>query len=921
MIYNCKNTTFLIFASLLMLLTNALVAQTKVIKDNNNLLLTKIKDTVPLKNNTKIVIDKNSPTTDTGKAEVTYVDTVSIAFSKDSIEAPIDREAIDSAVFYPKQKLFLLYGKAKTNYDDNNIDADFIRLDQERQTLFARGKIDTTGLLIDEQLSLKTKDQNLTADSILYNTKTGQALTHNSRTTSDEMYIQTEKAKLLADKKSFYGYNNTFSTCNYDVPHFCFHTKRIKVVAGDLAVSGFANPEFEGVPMPIGIPFGIFPMKRGKKGGVLPPQFTTNEELGVGLEGLGYYFTFKKDGVQNQFWDLILRTNIYSYGSWNAIITPSYRKRYKYNGAFNLNIQNIKRNFKGDADYFKDNSFNISWSHTADTRARPGVSFSANVNAGKSGFNRNNPNNFNRNISNQMSSSISWAKTWQTKLFGEENTFNLTTSANHSQNTINNTINLNLPDVQFSLQTFYPFANSKRVGTQKWYEKIGVGYNGNLRSQMAFFDNEPLKEIIRTLKDTFQWGATHNIPISLSLPSLGPVQASPSVSYEERTYGQKIFRDWNPVTKKVDTVIEKGIYQARQMSFGFNLATALYGTYNFKTKNDLKARHVIRPTVGIGYTPNMNRRYTKKLQIDSTGANQIVSNFDGNIYSPFITQQFGGINFGIDQNLEIKTKDPKDSTDAGIKRTRIIDGFSMGGSYNLLADSFALSSISINMRSTLANGKLNITAGATLNPYQINSVGRDITKYAWQGQKFGMRSFGRITNANLALSTQFSGGDKTKKADNAKTKNNPNNEFRGSQETGDMTMDEQMRMNDYINSNPAEFVDFNIPWDVNLSAALSVFNVLQSNYTFKKDVTASVNFSGNFSLTSKWKCGANGFYDVKFGKLQQVQMFITREMHCWQLAINVTPIGVYRSFNITLNPKAGILRDLRINRTRFFYGE
>jgi len=41
-------------------------------------------------------------------------------------------------------------------------------------------------------------------------------------------------------------------------------------------------------------------------------------------------------------------------------------------------------------------------------------------------------------------------------------------------------------------------------------------------------------------------------------------------------------------------------------------------------------------------------------------------------------------------------------------------------------------------------------------------------------------------------------------------------------------------------------------------------------------------------------------------------------MHCWQLSINVTPIGMYRSFSITVNPKSGILRDLKINRSRTF---
>ena len=64
--------------------------------------------------------------------------------------------------------------------------------------------------------------------------------------------------------------------------------------------------------------------------------------------------------------------------------------------------------------------------------------------------------------------------------------------------------------------------------------------------------------------------------------------------------------------------------------------------------------------------------------------------------------------------------------------------------------------------------------------------------------------------------------------------------------------------------------------------------------------------------------GATGYYDFSTAKLQSFSMFISREMHCWQMSINVTPIGLYRSFNITLNPKSGILRDLRINRSRSF---
>jgi hypothetical protein len=62
----------------------------------------------------------------------------------------------------------------------------------------------------------------------------------------------------------------------------------------------------------------------------------------------------------------------------------------------------------------------------------------------------------------------------------------------------------------------------------------------------------------------------------------------------------------------------------------------------------------------------------------------------------------------------------------------------------------------------------------------------------------------------------------------------------------------------------------------------------------------------------------NGYYDFDSRKLQTFQMTISREMHCWQMAISATPVGLYRYFNITISPKSSVLQDLRINRTRYF---
>jgi hypothetical protein len=131
---------------------------------------------------------------------------------------------------------------------------------------------------------------------------------------------------------------------------------------------------------------------------------------------------------------------------------------------------------------------------------------------------------------------------------------------------------------------------------------------------------------------------------------------------------------------------------------------------------------------------------------------------------------------------------------------------------------------------------------------------------------------------------------------------------------------DQQRLLDYARQNPNEFVDFNIPWQVTLSYSLNFYQRLRPDYSgYDKEFSSNLNFSGSFNLTPKWNFSVNGYYDIDTKDLQTFTMSIAREMHCWQMSINVTPIGLYRFFNISISPKASVLQDLRINRTRSFY--
>lgn len=824
---------------------------------------------------------------------VQSIDTLNVKLSKDTLSAPVTYSAEDSGVLIIPTKQFILYGKANAKYTDVEISAATISLDQDKQMVTAYGSTDTTGNPLNKP-KLVQGDMQSSEDSIFFNTRTKKGLTKNTYLQQGEMYVYANTIKKINDNTIF-AWRGRFTTCNLDTPHFAFRTRKMKMISSKIAVTGPTSPEFEGVPVPIGIPFGIFPLNRGRHSGFLPPQFASNDQYGLGLEGLGFY------KVLSDNFDVTARGNIYSYGGWNLNLSSRYLKRYKYNGSFNLGIQNTKILNSGGyskEEFTKSKTFMINWSHTRDSKARPGSTLSANVNAGSTQYNRFVSNNSLQNYQNSLSSSIAYSKDWNGK-------YNLTVSANHSQNSVSRIYNLNLPTASFNVMTIYPFQRKEAVGTPKWYEKLGLGYTGNFINQVAFYDST---FSFRKLLDTAQYGATHVIPITLSLPQMGAIQLAPSISYEERWYGQKILRNWNDSTKKVDTSISRGLYAARQMQFGMSASTRIFGTFQFGKTGKIQAiRHEIRPSISFNYRPDMQRKYFYNLKTDSSGTIRRVSQFEGGVIGAFGEGRFGGIGFGLDNTLEMKVRDPKDTSEGGTRKIRILDGFGFNGSYNLVpspTDSFPLSNISMYVRSTLFD-KINITGQASLDPYQIDSRGVRHPRLYLADNKF---KFGRITNGSVAISTSLQSKSKDGKTDKERM---PEDDY--------MTPDEQERQLEYVRSNPAEFTDFNIPWSLQLSYSLSFSNQIGSNYKLQSHVYSNISVNGDFSLTPKWKIGGNTYFDFTTRKIQTLTMFITREMHCWQMAINITPVGLYRSFNITINPKSGILRDLKINRSRFFY--
>jgi lipopolysaccharide assembly outer membrane protein LptD (OstA) len=858
-----------------------------------------IRDTIPKKNisplKDTVIIDSAMLDTlpfhsDSARLQV---DTIHAPYSKDSLDAPISYSAQDSVVLDVPTKNITLYNKANTKFKDIDLDAYNIRMDQANSLLLATYARDTSGAMIGRP-KMTQAETKMESDSMVFNMKTKKGITINTFTQSGEMYVMGEKMKKISTN-DYYAFRGRFTTCNLDTPHFAFRTNKMKLINKQMAITGPVHPEFEGVPIPIYIPFGYFPISQGRHSGFLAPTFDVSSQYGLGLQGLGYY------KVLNDNFDVAFRANIYSYGGYNLYLTPEYRVRYRYSGRVNFIYQNTRvLNNSGKDAYTTTKTYNFQWAHNVDSKAHPGQNFSANVNLMSAKFNNAVTTNPTAVYNNQVSSSIAYSKTF------EDGKYNLTVNANHNQDNISGLVNINAPSIGFTAITIYPFTTKDYVGIPKWYQKLGIGLNSNISGATSFYDS--ISSFSHAL-DTFKWGAQNNVPITLALPQLGFLQITPGVSFQNRIFNTKYDYAWDTTKLKLDTTSEKGVYFANNVAFSLSLSTAIFGTFQHFGKNSkiLGIRHTVRPTISFSYSPDLSKSYyTPSIQYTKEGNFQSFNRFNGNIYSSFSQGTFGGLSFGIDNNIEMKVRSKTDTSVGANEKVKLIDGFGFNGSYNYLADSFKLSPIYFYLRSTLFKN-VNISATTTLNPYQHDSLGININKYAWEGNGF---SLGRIIGGNISISTSF----KSKPIDPKKSEQN--------QRTVDnqmpMTIDEEQAELAYIRSNPAEFVDFNIAWSINVSFAYSFTNTFVLN-KYVTQTNSSLILNGDFNLTEKWKVGFNCYYDVKNLVMNNLTTFLSRDMHCWQLSINVTPVGYYRSFNITISPKSGILRDLHINRSRTFY--
>lgn len=808
--------------------------------------------------------------------------------SKDALTHTVTYQCTDSIYFDFTKQIAVFFKDSKTQYDDMNLDADYIEIDFKNTELHASGIATEEGEIMGSPV-FKQGDGIYRAQEIKYNYNTKKGKISKVITTEGEGFIHGEKVKKVDEVTSFIAHGQ-YTTCDLDCPHYQIKFNKAKAIQNDKIVTGVAYLSFGDIPTFLAIPFGYFPIQKGRASGLVMPTFGVSQVRGFYLENLGYYF-----GINNNF-DLTLLADIYTRGNWALKGKTNYVYRYKFRGDAFVSFARSYEGEKGTPMYSTGNDFRIAWNHVQDPKSNPYYKFSARINLISKSYTKNFITSVDDYLSNQYNSSINFSTNIKSLFF-------LDITGSYTQNTQTQMVSLSLPDINMSLNTLYPFRKKGRAGKPKWYENISIKWSSQFSNRVNGVDSTFLQK--ETL-DQMEMGIRHSIPISIPLKIAKLINWNSSINIQEKWYLQSTEK-----TFSVDTVgdylsgqiqdhMKRGFFMLHDIYAQTSLNTKIYVLYGFQ-RGYLKAvRHVLSPDLSFTYRPNLSGNTYGRYYNTIRGTYEEYSHFSGAIFGGVSSQTQAISRFSISNNIEIKVASRKDSI-TGMKKITLIENLTLSAGYDFAADSLQWSTLDISGRSKFTQF-LDLTYSFRFDPYITDAYGRRLNQTEWKVNKkpFRFSSSQVQIGLNWRLNNDFFKGKSTGESQN---------QLQGGP---DLFLENSLGIQSVS-------ADFSSPWNLTINYSFN-FNVYE-NYLYlitdsvphyKRDIIQTLNLMGDFNVSKKWKVGFTTGYDFKNRQMSYTSFDVYRDLHCWEMRFNWIPFGYRRGWSLTINVKASVLKDLKI---------
>ena len=849
------------------------------------------------------------------------------AMPKEAIDARITYTSQDSMVITANGVAYM-YGDGELKYKSMGLTAEYIRVSMDSSTLFAKGVLDT---IMNEWVGkpvFSEGQDSYNTEEITYNLKTQKGLIRNAITEQGEGYIVADKTKKVEDNVLMMG-GGKYTTCDqHDHPHFYLQMTKAKVKPGDNIATGPAYLVVGDVPLPLAIPFGFFPFTNQYSSGLIMPNFGDDYSRGLYLQGLGYYFAI------NDYFDLMVKGDIYTRGTWAVSAQSKYVKRYKFRGNIGISYRWDVTGEKDMPDYNVAKNLSVQWSHSQDAKANPYSNFSASVNFKTAGYNRSNINsyyNVQANAENTTSSSISYTQRFP------DSPWNISMSMNLTQRTKDSTLSVTLPNLSVNMSRIYPFKRKVRVGKERWYEKISLQYSGSFSNSITCKEKDFLKSnFVKDWDNRFK----HNLSSSASFTLFKYISLTPSLSFNDRMYFSRVDQSWNEELNQVQNDTVMGFYNVYDFNASISMSTKLYGFYIpfrkwFGNKVD-RFRHVMTPSVSFSYHPDFGEDYWAKryggfygsydkLITTKDEAGNIVPKLDENglpIYEVVHYSRFretpgrgaaATLGFSLGNNIEMKLRNDKDTTGKEpYKVYSIIDNLSINGGYNFIADSMNWQNFGVNLRIKIPKVNYTINLSGQFDPYMYTTTASGshvrCNELYWNHGRFP-----QFLGTSTSFSYTFS-NDVVKKWFDKSKKDKENLDTETPEGAEPTTTETSKPSRSSSSESSSGYLFAKIPWT--LSASYSLRYVAgrewdeKKNY-YKMEFRHNLSFSGSIGLGSGWKASTSLSYDVNAKKLSYTSINVSRDLHCWSMSASFVPFGPFKSYTFHIGVNASMLSDLK----------
>lgn len=821
----------------------------------------------------------------------------SIRLSRDSLDVPVKYEATDSMIYDLVDKKIYLYGQAKVVYQSMNLEAYQIVFDFETNVATATGRMDDSLGRLVERPKFTDKDQSFESRRIEYNFKSKKGKVYDAATTQGDGYFLSKSTKFISKTTEEEGRENdviysggcTYTTCNHLDPHFGIRSARAKVVPNKLIVVGPSYLEIMGTPTPLALPFGFFPITKGRRSGlILSTDIEQSSTLGMGLRGIGYYFGL------NDYTDLALTADLYVRGSWRVRAASRYKKRYRYDGSLRILYSNQNVDERGTPDFSVARDFRINWTHRQDQKAHPSQSFSAKVDIGTGSVLRNTQNDAASVLTNTLTSSIVYEK----RFLGTP--FSLSLGMDHQQNTQTRAMTINLPVFNFTMNQIFPFKRKEAVGKERWYERVTFSYAMNATNRLVTTDTALFAPggFERALED-LNYGIQHSPNVNLSLKLFKYINVQPSIQYSERWYFARDDRAFDPtlIIAEPDTLFDangdieqivrdttfgtveeqrtRGFFPLREVRAGVSFNTNVFATLYPKIGGLHAVRSIITPNISFNWRPDYSDPrfgYYDRVQLDTRypDETQLYNRFANGIFGAPGAGQQGQMAFSLTNRTEAKLRNLQDTTGENpFRKSMWLNNFVVNGNYNFIADSLKLSTINMSGNTILwktVNARFNLT----FDPYIADTESnRRLDVYEWAAN----RRLARLTAAQLNLSTSLTSGKIRKWFSGEDAPKGPS------------------------------------PFDILQSLNVNYNWSIRQRYINGVDsleVSANeLSLNGSLQLTDNWtiRVGRIG-YDFSRQRITYPDLSFARLLHCWELGMNWQPERRTWTFFLRVRPSS-----------------